>query len=151
MRRKPFHLIARNPVFQAFARKPMPKSLQATQCIDARMAYTAVINGDGTPSDRETLAGVVNCVLVLAEKHCSPEDLEAAEQSHMAMMRADGRALEGKAWNFDGTGRTAMLAALEMFEDMAARMGQGAIADALLTVMDRMAAGQVHRVSIQKS
>jgi hypothetical protein len=148
MKRKPFHLIARNPVFQAFSRRPMSKELQATQCIDARMAYTAIVNGAGTSDDRETLAGVVNCVAILAEKHCSPADIEIAEQSHWAMMRADGRALEGKAWNFDGTGRTAMLAALELFEDMAARMGQGAIADALLTVIERVAKGQVHGVGV---
>lgn len=148
MKRKPFHLIARNPVFQAFARKPMAKELQSTQCIDARLAYSSIVNGECTVDDRETLAGVVNCVAVLAEKHCGTEDKELAVQAHWAMMRADGRALEGKAWNFDGPGRVAMLTALELFEDMASRMGQGAVADALLTVMERVAGGHVHKVEM---
>lgn len=148
MKRKPFHLIARNPVFQAFARRPMPKDLQLTQAIDARQAYTAVISGKFTQDDRETLAGVVNCVMVLAEKHCEEVDRQTAEDSHMAMLRADGRVLEGKAWNFDGEGRTAMLAALELFEDMVGQLGQGAVADAILTVIERRASGQVHSVEL---
>jgi len=64
----------------------------------------------------------------------------------MAILRADGRAMQGKVWNFDGPGRLAMLDAMDLFEDMVARLGQGAVTEALLTVMERTAAGQVHRV-----
>jgi hypothetical protein len=66
----------------------------------------------------------------------------------MALLRADGRAMQGKTWNFDGEGRAAILAAMDLFEDMVATLGQGAVADALLTVLERAAKGQVHRVEL---
>lgn len=147
--RKPLRLIARNPVYQAFARKPMPKKLQLTQALDVRLSYSNAIQGEATRDDRETLAGMANCIMVLAEKHCIAVDLEAAQAAQMALLRADARAMQGKTWNFDGEGRTALLAAMELFEDMVATMGNGAVTEALLTVMERTAAGQVHRVEKQ--
>lgn len=146
--RKPLRLIARNPVYQAFARKPMPQSLQATQALDVRLAYSNAIQGDATKADREALAGMANCIMVLAEKHCAPGDLEAAQAAQMALLRADGRAMQGKAWNFDGEGRAALLDAMDLFEDMVARMGYGAVTEALVTVLERAAKGQVHRVEL---
>ena len=146
--RKPLRLIAKNPVYQAFAKKPMPQSLQATQSIDVRLSYANAISGDATKDDREALAGMANCVMVLAEKHCIAADLEAAQAAQMALLRADGRALQGKAWNFDGEGRAAIQAAMDLFEDMVARLGHGAVTVALLTVLERQAKGQVHRVEL---
>lgn len=83
--RKPLRLIARNPVYQLYARKPMPPSLQATQAIDVRLSYANAISGDATKNDREALAGMANVIMVLAEKHCVPADLEVL--SHRAMIR----------------------------------------------------------------
>jgi len=37
---------------------------------------------------------------------------------------------------------------MDLFEDMVATLGQGAVADALLTVLERAAKGQVHRVEL---
>ena len=146
--RKALRLIARNPVYQAFAKKPMPQELQSTQALDVRLAYSNAIQGDATRNDRETLAGMANCIMVLAEKHCTPGDLEAAQAAQMALLRADGRAMQGKAWNFDGEGRAALKDAMDLFEDMVARMGQGAVTEALVTVLERAAKGQVHRVEL---
>jgi hypothetical protein len=126
----------------------MPQSLQSTQALDARLSYSNTIQGNADRNDRETLAGVTNCIMVLAEKHCVQEDLVAAQEAQMAILRADGRALQGKTWNFDGPGRLAMLDAMDLFEDMVKRIGQGAVTEALLTVMERTAAGQVHRVEV---
>ena len=146
--RKPLRLIAKNPVYQAFARKPMPQSLQATQAIDVRLSYANAISGDATKDDRGALAGMAKCVMVLAEKHCIAADLEAAQAAQIALLRADGRALQGKAWNFDSEGRAAIQAAMDLFEDMVARLGHGAVTVALLTVLERQAKGQVHRVEL---
>jgi hypothetical protein len=146
--RKPLRLIARNPVYQAFAKKPMPQSLQSTQAIDVRLSYANAISGDATKDDREALAGMANVIMVLAEKHCIPADLEAAQAAQMALLRADGRAMQGKAWNFDGEGRTAIQAGMDLFEDMVSQLGQGAVTVALLTVLERTAKGQVHRVEL---
>jgi hypothetical protein len=146
--RKPLRLIARNPVYQAFAKKPMPQSLQATQAIDVRLSYANAISGDATRDDREALAGMANVIMVLAEKHCIAADLEAAQAAQMALLRADGRAMQGKTWNFDGDGRAALLDAMDLFEDMVARMGYGAVTEALVTVLERAAKGQVHRVEL---
>jgi len=65
--RKSINVLARNPVYQAFARKPMPESLQRTQALDARLSYSNTIQGAADRNDRETLAGVTNCIMVLAE------------------------------------------------------------------------------------
>jgi flagellar biosynthesis regulator FlbT len=126
----------------------MPESLQATQAIDVRLSYAAAIAGVAIRIDREALAGMANCVMVLAEKHCIAADLEAAQAAQMALLRADGRAMQGKAWNFDGEGRAAIQTAMDLFEDMVANLGQGAVTDALLTVLERTAKGQVHRVEL---
>jgi len=119
-----------------------------TQCIDASAAFFAITQGKGTRHDRETMAGVANSVMVLAEKHCEAVDLEAAQAAQMACLRADARAMQGKAWNFDGEGRTAMLAAIELFEDMVKHIGQGAVTEALVTVLERAAQGRVHRIEL---
>lgn len=146
--RKPLRLIAKNPVYQAFARKPMDPSLQATQSIDVRLSYAKAISGDADRNDREALAGMANCVMVLAEKHCIAADLEAAQAAQMALLRADSRALQGKTWNFDGEGRAAIQTAMDLFEDMVGQLGHGAVTVALLTVLERQARGQVHRVEL---
>lgn len=149
--RKPLAQIVRNPVYQAFAAKPMPASLQATQAIDARMAFDAACAGQATRNDRETLAGVANAVMVLAEKHCGQADLDAAQAAQMALLRADARVIDGaQSWNFDGEGRQAMLVALDAFEQMVAQIGFGAVSEALLTVLERSARGQVHRVEVSQ-
>lgn len=145
---KPFHLIASNPVFKAFARNPMPVGLQITQAIDARESYTNVRSGKSNDDDRQVLVGLANVVMVLAEKHCEPEDLAVAQAAQMALLRADGRVLQGKAWGFDYPGWVEVLAAIEMFEDMVATMGQGDVADALLTVLRRNASGHLHKVEL---
>jgi hypothetical protein len=149
-RRKPLRLIAANPVYQAFARKPMPDSLRRTQSIDVRLSYEAAIAGGATQDDRETLAGMANCIMVLAERHCITADLTDTLEAQRAILRADERAREGKTWNFDGPGRQAMLKAMDMFDEMAASIGQGAVSSALVEVMARTAAGQVHRFEVTK-
>lgn len=147
--KKPIRLIARNPVYQAFAKAPMPKSLQTTQSIDARLSYANTLNGQADRGDRETLAGVANCAMVLAEKYCIPADLAVAQQAQMALLRNDARVMDGgKTWQFDTEGQTAMLAVIELFEDMAERFSHGAVCEALVTVMERARRGQVHHAEV---
>ncbi|MGK3946624.1 hypothetical protein ABK046_50725, partial [Streptomyces caeruleatus] len=59
-----------------------------------------------------------------------------------------GRVLQGKRWNFDGEGRASLLRAIDAHEQQIAQLGQGLVTDALLTVMEMRAAGQVHRVEL---
>lgn len=144
--RKPTALIASNPVYQAFARKPMPKALQCTQAIDARLAYEAVTRGSATTDDYETLGSLDNLITVLAEQHCTADDLATAHDAQKAILAADARWLDGKAWNFDYEGRKAVVAGLTMFEQMAAQIGQGAVTLALIEIINRKKRGQVHRM-----
>lgn len=143
--RKPTALIAANPVYQAFARKPIPASLRCTQAIDARLAYDAVTKGTATPDDYQTLGSLANLIMILAEKHCTPDDLATAHAAQKAVLAAQARWLDGKAWNFDMAGRKAMVAGLDMFEDMAERIGYGAVTLALVEIIKRERRGQVHR------
>jgi len=83
---------------------------------------------------------------VLASKHLSAADLDDQLAAQDALLRADGRALTGKAWNFDGEGRMAMLVAIDAHEQQIAVLGQALVTDALLTVMDMRANGHVHQV-----
>ena len=142
--RKPLALIARNPVFQAFARKPMASALKVTQAVDARLAYLAVTQGTASIDDFQTLGSLSNLIMVLTERYCCPDDQAAAIAAQQAVLRAQARWLDGKAWNFDGEGRTAMLRALDIFEDAAERIGQGAVTLALLEIITREKRGQVH-------
>lgn len=143
-------LIVRNPVYQAYAARPMNQDLQTMQAIDARLAFDAACAGQATRDDRETLAGVANAIMVLAEKHCTAADLELAQDAQKALLRADASVMQGHAaiWTFDAEGQQAMLAALDAWEQMASQIGFGAVSEALLTVLERTARGQVHRVEV---
>lgn len=141
-------LIARNPVFKAFGRVPMAKEKQVDLALAARLAFESVQRGTFTANDRDTLACVVNVGMVLADKHCSPVDLQAALDAQDAMLRADRRVLEGKAWNFDGPGRLQMLAALDLHEQQIEALGYAAITDAILTIQAMRARGEVHLVKL---
>lgn len=147
VRNKHLTLLARNPVFKAFAAgKRMAQPQQTNLALDARQAFDSVEHGAGDEYHRDILAGTANVVMVLAEKHCSTEDLDAAKAAQCALLRADCRQSEGKRWNFDGEGRTAILRMLDAHEQMLAAFGQAELTDALLTVSDHRARGQVHRI-----
>lgn len=141
-------LIARNPVFKAFGRVPMAKDKQVDLALAARLAFESVQRGTFSANDRDTLACVVNVGMVLADKHCSAYDLRIATDAQDAMLRADRRVLEGKAWNFDGQGRQQMLDALDLHEQQIEALGYAAITDAILTMRDMRARGEVHLVKL---
>lgn len=139
-------MLARNPVFRAVGRKPMEASRQTDLALAARMAFESVQRGTANDADRDTLVCMVNVAMVLASKHLSAADLDDQLAAQDALLRADGRALTGKAWNFDGEGRRAMLVAIDAHEQQIALLGQALVTDALLTVMDMRANGHVHQV-----
>lgn len=139
-------LLARNPVFRALGRKPMAATRQTDLALAARIAFESVQRGTANEADRDTLVCLVNVSMVLASKHLSQSDLDAQLAAQDALLRADGRALSGKAWNFDGEGRRAMLVAMDAHEQQIAQLGQAYVTDALLTVREMRAAGQVHQV-----
>lgn len=139
-------LLARNPVFRAVGRKPMEATRQTDLALAARMAFESVQRGTANVADRDTLVCMVNVAMVLASKHLSTADLDDQLAAQDALLRADGRALTGKAWNFDGEGRRAMLTAIDAHEQQIAQLGQAYVTDALLTVMDMRAKGHVHQV-----
>lgn len=139
-------MLARNPVFRAVGRKPMEASRQTDLALAARMAFESVQRGTANDADRDTLVCMVNVAMVLASKHLSAADLDDQLAAQDALLRADGRALTGKAWNFDGEGRMAMLVAIDAHEQQIALLGQALVTDALLTVMDMRANGHVHQV-----
>ena len=139
-------LLARNPVFRAVGRKPMEASRQTDLALAARIAFESVQRGTANDADRDTLVCLFNVAMVLASKHLSTADLDDQLAAQDALLRADGRALTGKAWNFDGEGRRAMLVAIDAHEQQIALLGQALVTDALLTVMDMRAKGDVHQV-----
>lgn len=143
---KRLDLLARNPVFRAVGRKPMETTRQTDLALAARMAFESVQRGTANDADRDTLVCMVNVAMVLASKHLSTADLDDQLAAQDALLRADGRVLQGKRWNFDGEGRTAILRAIDAHEQQIAQLGQAYVTDALLTVMEMRAKGEVHRV-----
>jgi len=139
-------LLYRNPIFRAMMPKTMRMAQQVDLSLAAREAFESVQRGTACADDRETLAGISNVVMVLAEKHCAQDDLDAAYAAQAALLRADVRGLEGKRWNFDGEGRLAIIAMLDAHEQMLAAFGGAELTDALMTVMQRQASGRVHRI-----
>lgn len=145
---KRLDLLARNPVFRALGRKPMEATRQTDMLLAAHQAFESVQRGTANDADRDTLVCMVNVAMVLASKHCGPDDLADILAAQDALLRADLRKLQGKHWNFDGEGRTAMLVALSAHEQQIAQLGQAAVTDALLTVQEMRAKGEVHRVEM---
>ena len=142
----PPSLLYRNPVFRAFMPKAMRQAQQDDLSLTARAAFECVQQGVGTEDNRDILAGTANVVMVLAEKHCAPDDLAAAIDAQEALLRADCRAADGKRWGFDAPGRMALLRMLDAHEQMLATFGCAALTDALCTVMARRAKGQVYHI-----
>lgn len=145
--RKSLSLIARNPVFQAFAKKPMPTKLMVSQAIDAHLSFKAISAGQATTDDYETMGSLANLITILTERHCVAADQAVAIDAQKAVLRAQARWLDGKVWNFDGEGRAAMKEAMQIFEDCAERIGQGAVSLALLEIIEREKRGHVHTFS----
>ena len=141
-------LILRNPIFKSLHRAPMTEDKQQNLALVSRLAFDTIQRGKGNVYDRDNLACVVNVCMVLAERHCSPEDLDTILSAQDGMLRADGRVLLGKRWNFDADGRAAMLAALDIHEQLIAQLGQTAVTEALMEIIARRASGQVHRVEV---
>lgn len=142
-------LIARNPIFRAMAPKTMAVNCQTDLSLPTRIAFESTQRGTANDVDRDTLVCMVNVSMVLAEKHCSEADLDATLEAQDALLRADSRVLLGKPWNFDGPGRTAMLHALSIHEQLIAQLGRVALSDALIEVQTRRLRGQVHKVSLK--
>lgn len=141
---KPVHLIARNPIYKAFGRKPIAHDKWASLSVDARMAFARFeIGTQQMPDDRGTLACTVNITMVLAEQHSSDTDLACVEAARDALARADVRAAKGLAWNFDATGREEMKHALEVHDQLIAQLGQATITDAILEMRARRDRGHV--------
>lgn len=138
-------LLARNPVFRALGRKPMQASRQVDLALAARIAFDSAQRGTANEADRDTLVTMVNVAMVLASKHCGADDLATVLAAQSAVLRADDRQAQGKRWNFDGEGRSAILVTLDIHEQQIAQLGQAYITDALLTVREMRAAGQVHK------
>lgn len=138
-------LLARNPVFRALGRKPMQATKQVDLALAARIAFDSAQRGTGNEADRDTLVTMVNVSMVLASKHCGADDLATVLAAQSAVLRADDRQAQGKRWNFDGEGRSAILATLDIHEQQIALLGQAYITDALLTVREMRAAGHVHK------
>jgi hypothetical protein len=128
----------------------MQQRKQTDLALAARMAFESVQRGTADNADRDTLVCMVNVSMVLAGKHCGADDLADQLAAQDALLRADGRVLQGKRWNFDGEGRLAILRAIDAHEQQIALLGQGLVTDALLTVMDLRAAGHVHKVELAK-
>lgn len=139
-------LLARNPVFRALGRKNMPIAGQVDLALAARRAFESAQLGTFNAADLDTLVGTSNVCLVLAEKHCIAADVEACKAAQAAILRADARVLDGKSWNFDGEGRLAWLDLLDIHEQLIALLGQSALTDAVLTVINRRSKGHVVRI-----
>lgn len=143
---KPLSMLARNPIFRAMARRPMPERQRVNVELPAHAALWRISNGTPATGDRDELAVMANVIMVLAEKHCSADDLGDAIAAQNAILRADHRATQGKPWNFDGPGRMAMLQALSTHQQQITQLGQVCITDAMLTIMERVDKGQVFKI-----
>lgn len=149
-RGKPTELLARNPIFRALARNPMTQSQQTDLALASRIAFEATRRGEASEADRDTLACMINVSLVLAERHCTAVEVEVVKLAQEALLRADGRALEGRHWGLDGQGLQAIVAILDMHEQQIALVGREAVAGAELEVRARMQRGQVHQVVLEE-
>lgn len=139
-------LLVQNPVFRAFTALPMDKPKQDDMALAARIAFSNTAKGSVIEADRDTLVRMVNRCQVLAHHHCTASDLEYVLKAQDAILRADSRSARGLAWNLDGDGRTAMLYALEIHEDMLGQMTREQVIDAEITVEEMRRNGDVYDI-----
>lgn len=109
-------LLARNPVWRAGLKGSLTGTKQTELALRARLAFDSIVSGRVSPGDPDELAVVSNICLLLCEKGIGAEYLERVKQAQEAILSAQRRENDGKAFNFTGPERAAVLDLLDLHE-----------------------------------
>ena len=142
-------MLARSPVARALYARPIPENL----CRDLSMAATVSLGeamaGTARVEHRDALASVVNTMLVLTERHCTPDSQEVIRGARDAILRADARHAAGMRWALDGEGIRALKDAVAGQDALTRQLGVGDFTDAVFAV-DAMIKGNVKLTAAQQ-
>jgi hypothetical protein len=142
-------LLDPNAHARALAKAQEFSSAEAEQLTaEAHKAFQAFRHGGGTRAYFDTLAIVVNVVLVRGESIDAASGggdvvVSAAKAAQDALMRALARHQRLKRWGFDAAGLAAMETALDVHDQLLQLGTIGQMIDALGEVQRRMQRGQV--------
>jgi len=137
-----------NPVWRAFAAKPMTQAEQNDLALDAHMAFDEIVHGRGNEHHIDMLSTAANTCLVLCERGFGPECEPKIIEGQEALMRVKVRQRQGKRIGFDGPGAQAMRDMLDIHTQQMEHAGRAELAAAILEVHKRVALGHTYSMRV---
>jgi len=142
-------MLARSPVARALHARPIPDKLWRDLSMVVTVSLGEAMQGTAKVEHRDALASVVNTMLVLTERHCTPDSLDVIRGARDAILRADARHAAGLRWALDGEGIRALKDAVAGQDALTRELGVGDFTDAVFAV-DAMLKGNAQSTAAQQ-
>lgn len=153
-RRRPMsrtEMALRSPIWGAMKSQPMDERGVATLVVDARMALQRITAGECRDDDPDELALAANVSMILTEPQFADRSglehdeglTQATRDAQDALMHAQRRANEGKAFGFTGEELGHVRAMLDLYEQQLQQIPHREVMRAMATAADRIRQGQV--------
>ena len=94
-------ILAGNPVWRAFAQKPMPHRRHTGISLTSMNAFDELLSGNGTRTHASRMFVACNMGFFLAEMGCGPEFKHEIQNAQAAISACQGRALKGLGYILD--------------------------------------------------
>jgi hypothetical protein len=126
-----------NPVWRAFAAKPVSEETQITIVLAGRKALYALSNGHGQFEDFNELAVTAHSAIVLAEAGYGADLMSDFTQALEIILMCRLRALQGQEYSFDKKESQAVNGLLELHEQQVQLAGKAELAAAIVEGFNR--------------
>lgn len=149
-RRRPLsraEMLARNPVWRANLGGGMTRAQQTDLALRSRLAFDNIIHGRAEHGDPDELAVISNLCLVLCERGIGAEFLPRVKEAQQAILSAQERENAGKAFNFTGTERQALLDLMDLHEQQILLASELDLIESLAEIEVRVSQGDVTRLN----
>jgi len=121
-----------NPVWRAFASKPVSEETQTTIGLAGRKALYALTNGLGKFEDFNELAVTAHSAIVLADAGYGPDLMEDFNSALKTILMCRLRALQGEEYSFNGQDAQVVGVLLDLHEQQVQLAGKAELANAVV-------------------
>jgi hypothetical protein len=125
-------MLAGNPVWRAFAKKPVSTETQTTIGLASRKALYALNNGAGQVEHFNELVVTAYTAIILAEDGYGANLLREFHAALVTMLECRVRSLNGKCYSLDEQESRVVNELLELHEQQVQLVGQGELAAAII-------------------
>lgn len=134
--------LVKNPVWAAYAKKPINQETQTTVGVAARLSLTAFQAGTAEATDFSELHVTSHTAMVLAERGYGADLTPDFESSLLVMRACRKRANAGLPWSLDVTEGQIIALLLDLHEQQVQLAGQAELARAIVDGYRRIQVGR---------